>query len=68
MSVQLEVFSFIHNTHPAAPKLRKNAIMRDGFGRSFRLRRRAPSHFIEEVFEEDYVVLCLLSFRRLDRH
>src|ERR1700674_1335063 len=31
VAVQLEIFSFIHHTHPAATKLRENAIVRDGF-------------------------------------
>jgi len=28
--------------------------------------RNLAAHFVEEVFEEDHLVLCLLSFRCLD--
>jgi hypothetical protein len=31
VAVQLEVFGFVHHTHPAATELRENAIVRDGF-------------------------------------
>ena len=31
MAAQLEVFGFIHHTHPAATELREDAIVRDGF-------------------------------------
>jgi hypothetical protein len=31
MAVQLEVFDFVHHTHPATPKLVYYAIVRDGF-------------------------------------
>ncbi|MBZ5641797.1 MAG: hypothetical protein LAO19_03475 [Acidobacteriia bacterium] len=31
MLMQLEVFGFLHYTHPAATKLRENTILRNGF-------------------------------------
>jgi hypothetical protein len=61
--VQLEVFGFVNHTHPAATEFLQDAIVR-----SFGWRCCAPPHFVEEVFEEDYVALGLLRFRCLDWH
>ena len=35
MAVQLEVFGFVHHTHPAATELREDAIVRDGLADHF---------------------------------
>src|ERR1700692_392075 len=46
MTVQLEVFRFVHHTHPAATELRENAIVRNGLADHFAcvaVRRRTSS-------------------------